>query len=109
MSYRTLAINSAATALIGAATSVRIRANENGTIDIRPTDRASAVNLPKGEVLRPLGTKGSGLTVGLPAETLPTVEAGTVLELTAGKYGWFTLSSVQDLARGAPGGRVSAK
>lgn len=115
MSYRLLTLNAAATALISPAVAaagetpmVRMRANDDGSIDIRPTVRARTINLPKGEVLRPIGTKGSGRTVGIPAEALPNVGTGQV-QLEAGKYGWFSLRSVEELARGAAGGRISTK
>lgn len=114
--YRTLTINAAATTAMAAAfatagdnAQVRIRATEDGTLQIRPTDRTNLSNLPKGEILRPVGTKASARTVGLPADQLPEISAGTVMTVEADKYGWFTLRQVEELARGDAGARVSAK
>jgi hypothetical protein len=112
MAYRNLVINTAATALIGALAeqpNVRIRATDGG-LQIRPTDRTSPVNLPKGEILRPLGRKTpTTAKIGLTTDTLPEIAGGTRFAVEAAKYGWFSLQAIQDLPRGAPGASVSAK
>lgn len=111
--YRTLTLNVAATAVLAAAAELpRVRVREvDGLLQIRPTDRASDVNLPKGEILRNLGRKSEkSVTIGLPADAIPSLEAGTVVALEGEpRYGWFTLKTVADLPKGRAGGRISAK
>lgn len=114
--YRTLNINAAATTAMLAAFDTagpdvvaRIRATEDGVIQIRPTGRTNLSNLPKGEILRPVSVKGSGRVIGIPAEELPAVSAGTKLAVEADKYGWFTFRQVEELPRGTAGASVSGK
>jgi len=81
---------------IGTATRARIRVIGE-QVQVRFTDRTSTVNMPKGEMLRDLGVKGSGRRLGLPSEIgaiLP--DAGTPVALIAGKYGWFTVETAMD-------------
>jgi len=86
----------ASATVIGSATKARVRV-QDGAVQVRFTDRTSTINMPKDEMLRDLGVKGSGRRLGLPtaiADSLP--EAGTALELVPGKYGWFTLAALSE-------------
>lgn len=107
----TLNLNSAfstlALAALASASKVRVRETADGAIQLRPTDRTSAVNLPKGETLRSLSTKSGSTTKRFSANL--NVEPGTNLRAEAGKYGWFTLRPTSEDLNGAAGGRVSAK
>lgn len=89
------------TNVIGTATKARVRIAD-GQVQVRFTDRTSTVNMPKTELLRDLGVKGSGRRLGLPTEIADTLpEAGTAVKLVPGKYGWFTLSATTDSAEKA--------
>lgn len=123
MANKTVNLNKNATALMGSATKVRVRINE-GVLQVRPTDRKSAVGLPKGEILVDLREKKQAvrsLRFTIPAEV---AEAGMVAEgvqflTVTGKHGWIALrGATQDeqaalkIAGGGPkpsGGSVSAK
>jgi hypothetical protein len=85
-----------AASVIGSATKARVRV-QDGSVQVRFTDRTSTVNMPKTEQLRNLGVKGSGRRLGLPSEIASNLpEAGTALALVPGKYGWFTLAALTD-------------
>jgi hypothetical protein len=101
------AFSTLALAALAGVSSVRVRETADGAIQIRPTDRASDVNLPKGETLRTLGVKSGTSSRRFTAPL--NVEPGTVLRAEAGKYGWFTLRPTTEDLAGAAGGRVSAK
>lgn len=105
MAYVTMNLNAAATAQLAGATKLRVRI-QDGKVQIRPTDRASAVNLPKGESLRAVSRKNaSTVKFGMGGTELTP---GTKLVPVAAKYGWFTLEAVEELAQGTPAVRVSA-
>lgn len=93
--YKNVNINSAATAaVIAGALVARVRV-QDGHVQIRPTNRTNLSNLPKGEMLRKIGAKGSGSRIGLPseiAEFLP--EVGSKIALVDPKYGWYRIAAV---------------
>ena len=99
-----LTSNAASASLFGTATKVRLRTVGN-EVQIRPTDRASAVNLPKGEVLKDLRAKTP--TTSRINATVDALEVGSLYALEAGKYGWLKLV-LTEKAEGAAI-RVSAK
>lgn len=104
---RTVTLNAAAVAVLGAlaaAPKVRVRTAADGALQIRPTDRASAVNLPKTEALRDLRVKDNSRRFSLSNSDLAV---GSTFTLSAGKYGWFTLSPAPVGTVGAAGARVS--
>lgn len=87
--------------IIGSATKARVRVAD-GQVQVRFTDRTSTINMPKTEMLRDLGVKGSGRRLGLPSEIASNLPApGTPLALIPGKYGWFTLAAAADAAQKA--------
>lgn len=100
----TLTTNAASAALFAGASKVRVRV-VGDEVQIRPTQRASAVNLPKGETLAGLRTKTpttSRITVAGDA-----LKIGAQYALQAGKYGWLRLVEVTKADGAAV--RVSAK
>jgi hypothetical protein len=99
-----LTSNAASASLFGTSTKVRLR-TVDGQVQIRPTDRVSAVNLPKGEVLKDLRAKTPS-TSRINAN-IDALEVGSLYALVAGKYGWVSLVAT-DKADGAAI-RVSAK
>jgi hypothetical protein len=106
---RVLALNTAAVAALAvAATMPRLRVRENdGALQIRPTDRENLSNLPAGEVLVNLTTKANARRATLPADVAPSFDAGSKLVLDPeSHYGWFNLTSVNDLDRGTPGASI---
>lgn len=110
--YKNVNFNSATSAaVIGQASKARVRVNE-GQVQVRFTDRTSTVNMPKSELLRNVGVKGSGRRLGLPSEVADLLETGSKVALVPGKYGWFTIASVDPvIAAGSPAavsGSVSA-
>ena len=71
--------------VIGTATKARVRVLD-GSVQVRFTDRTSTVNMPKTEMLRDLGVKGSGRRLGLPSEIASNLpDAGTAVSLVPGK------------------------
>ncbi len=99
-----LTTNAASASMFAGATKVRVRTVGN-EVQIRPTDRASAVNLPKGEVLKDLRAKTASTSrVSLAGDAL---KVGALYALKAGKYGWVKLVET-DQADGAAV-RVTAK
>lgn len=105
MAYVTMNLNAAATAQLAGAPKLRVRV-QDGMVQVRPTDRVSAVNLPKGETLRAVTRKNaSTVKFGLGGTELAP---GTRLAVVPAKYGWFTLQAVEELAEGAAAVRVSA-
>lgn len=106
---RVLSLNTAAvTALAIAASMPRLRVRENdGVLQIRPTDRENLTNLPAGEVLVNLTTKANARRASLPAHVAPSFDAGSKLALDGeSHYGWYTLTTVADLGRGMPGASI---
>lgn len=91
----TLTLNRQALASFGTADKVRVQ-NRGGTLFLRPTDRKSGVNLPKGEKLVDLVVKGDSARITVEGLDL---SAGN-LALRADKYGW--------MAAAAPAGRGEA-
>jgi len=81
---------------IGQATKARVTVKE-GRVMIRFTDRASAANLGKDQLLKDLEAKGNARRLGLPnafADFLP--EPGSKLALIEAKYGWYALAPMND-------------
>jgi hypothetical protein len=106
---RTLNLNTAAVAALAiAATMPRLRVRENdGVLQIRPTDRENLSNLPAGEVLVNLTTKANARRASLPAEVAPSFDAGSKLVLNPeSHYGWFNLTATDDIGRGTPGASI---
>ena len=105
---RTVTLNAAAVALFGAALAsapkIRVRAGDEGTVQIRPTARVSAVNLPKTEALRDLRAKDSSRRFSV---TNLELAVGAAFTLQPAKYGWFTLVPAPAGVVGAAGARVS--
>ena len=104
---RTITLNAAAVALFGALASapkIRVRTDADGNVQVRPTARVSAVNLPKTEALRPLGVKDNSRRFSVTNDALTV---GAAFGLVAGKYGWFTLTPASAVTAGVPGARVS--
>jgi hypothetical protein len=100
----TLTTNAASVSMFAGATKVRVR-TVDGQVQLRPTDRASAVNLPKGEALatlRPKTSSSSRITVAGDA-----LKVGSKYALQAAKYGWLKLVEV-DAIDGA-GVSIAAK
>lgn len=105
-----LNLNVAALTALNGNTKVRVRVKD-GVLQMRPTDRVLASNLPEGETLRTVSYKRSGDKVegakfGLPGATL---EKGARYEVVAGKYGWLSLVPAASVARGTPAASVSVK
>jgi hypothetical protein len=106
---RVLSLNTAAVAALAiAASAPRLRVRENdGLLQIRPTDRTNTSNIPAGEVLVNLTTKANARRASLPADAAPSFDAGSKLVLDPeSHYGWFTLRSTDDLGRGTPGASI---
>lgn len=105
---RTVTLNAAAVALFGAALAsapkIRVRAGTDGAIEIRPTARVSAVNLPKTEALRDLRVKDNSRRFSV---TNLDLNVGAAYTMDAGKYGWFRLTPAPVGTVGAAGARVS--
>lgn len=107
MSNRTITLNAAATAVaVAAAPKVRVRVAQDGTLQIRPTDRKSAVNLPKTETLRDLRAKDASRRFSIVDENLTV---GSAYNVVAGKYGWFNLVPAASVVAGVPCARVSER
>lgn len=95
MANKTVNLNKNASALMGNATKVRVRLQEN-VLQIRPTDRKSATGLPKGELLIDLREKKQAvraLRFTLPATVaeIAGIGAGIQFLTETGKHGWLTL------------------
>jgi hypothetical protein len=109
MASKIVNLNVAALGFIGDNTKLRVR-TVDGLLQVRPTSRVLASNLPEGETLRPVyfkraGDKVEGAKFGLPGSEL---EIGARFEVAKGKYGWFALTPVTDaIAKGTPAARVS--
>lgn len=92
---KTVNLNKNASALMGAATKVRVRLQDN-VLQIRATDRKSATGLPKGELLIDLREKKQAvraLRFTLPAAMaeIAGIGAGIQFLTETGKHGWLTL------------------
>lgn len=88
---RTVTLNASALAVavaFASAPKVRVRTSQDGTVQLRPTDRVSAVNLPKTEALRDLRAKANSRRFSVTNDAL---NIGAAFDLVAGKYGWFSL------------------
>lgn len=110
MATKTLNLNVAALAFIGSNTKLRVR-TKDGLLQVRPTARVLASNLPEGETLRAVSFKRAGDKIEGAKFSMPgfEAEAGTRFEVVAGKYGWYALAPVADtLAKGTPAARVSS-
>lgn len=95
MANKTVNLNKNATALMGDATKVRVRVNA-GVLEVRPTDRKSAVGLPKGELLVDLRVKKQAvraLRFTIPAEVADAamIASGIQFLTVTGKHGWIAL------------------
>lgn len=92
---KTVNLNKNGSALMGEATKVRVRVNA-GVLEVRPTDRKSAVGLPKGELLVDLRVKKQAvraLRFTLPNEVAEAamINAGVQFLTVTGKHGWIQL------------------
>lgn len=111
---KVLNFNVAAVALLSAGEAglkVRVRATDTG-FQVRPTDRVLVANLPKGEVLRQASAKteaGKVRGLVLKVTDFAGAEAGVAYELSKGKYGWYNLTKVDEVAKGAAYARVAVK
>lgn len=72
-------------------------------LQIRPTDRASNVNLPKGEVLMDMNDGA----IEIPEEMATGLTSGQFLVLQARKHGWIALVNATPIGD-APGATVEA-
>ena len=101
---KTVNLNKNGSALMGEATKVRVRVNA-GVLEIRPTDRKSAVGLPKGELLVDLRVKKQAvraLRFTLPDEVAEAamINTGVQFLTVTGKHGWIALrgATAEELA-----------
>lgn len=105
---RTVTLNAAAVALFGAALAsapkIRVRTAADGTLQVRPTARVSAVNLPKTEALRELRVKDNSRRFSVANDALTV---GAAFGLVAAKYGWYNLTPAASVTAGVPGARVT--
>ena len=92
-------LNPAALALFGTNAKARVKV-ENGTIFVRPSNRVSPVNLPKGEFLAPVETMANNRGRFVMRTNIP--DAGTKYSFVPNKFGWFAL------AEGAPSNNQEA-
>jgi hypothetical protein len=103
-----LILNTAALAsVVGTAQRIRVRVANMGDyleLQIRPTDRASAVNLPKGETLADIGEGG---IVELPDEAVTAMGDATYLVVQPRKHGWQALVNAVRSHDEAPVAQVS--
>lgn len=103
-----LKLNAAALAqIVGGSQRIRIRTANLGDyleLQIRPTDRASAVNLPKGETLADLDSDGA---VTLPDDALAALGDASFLVVQPRKHGWFALVNAVATGEGSPGGDIT--
>lgn len=107
---RILSLNTAAVAVLAIAASMpRVRVRENdGVLQIRPTDRENLTNLPAGEVLANLSVKANARRATLPADALPGFTAGAKLVLDPeSHYGWYNLTPATEIGRGSPGASIN--
>lgn len=105
---RVLALNVAAVSALAVAASLpKLRVRENdGLLQIRPTDRENLSNLPAGEALVNLTTKSNARRATLPSDVAPSFDAGSKLVLDPeSHYGWFTLRN-GDIGRGTAGASI---
>lgn len=105
-----LNLNVAALAALGDNTKLRVRVKD-GVLQVRPTGRVLASNLPEGEMLRTVsfkrkGERVEGAVFGLPGIEL---EKGARYEVVAGKYGWQSLVPADSVARGTPAASVTVR
>ena len=120
---KTVNLNKNASALMGSASKVRIRAID-GVLQIRPTDRKSAAGLPKGEILADLREKKQAVralrfTIPDAIADSVMVQSGVQFLTVTGKHGWIALrgataeeQAAMKIVGGGPkpsGGSVSAK
>jgi hypothetical protein len=84
----TITLNSKALSSFGESVKVRVQ-NREGTLYLRPTDRKSGVNLPKGEKLADLSRKGDTGQITVEGVDVP---ASGALGLRADKYGWLAIA-----------------
>lgn len=101
-----LSFNNTATTGALDAPKLRIRVAEQGhyqELQVRPTDRASASNMPKGELLLDV-TDGQ---VEIPEEMSAGLAADQFLVLQKRKHGWLALVNAVPVGD-APGATVEA-
>ena len=87
----TVNLNKLASALVGSNTKVRVRMHD-GLLQIRPTDRKSAVGLPKGEELVDLREKKQA--VRALRFTLPRnldMQVARMYRAETAKHGWISM------------------
>lgn len=101
-----LAFNATALGAALSAPKARVRVAEMDhyqELQVRPTDRASNVNLPKGEVLVDM-QEGQ---IEIPEEMSAGLAGGQFLVLQSRKHGWIALVNATPIGN-APGAAVSA-
>jgi len=87
----TVNLNKLASGLIGEKTKVRLRVRD-GVVQILPTDRVKGSNLPVGELLVELRTKGTGTKrFTLPKDIEMPVGRFRAIE---GKHHWISLTAI---------------
>jgi hypothetical protein len=104
--YKVINFNTEATnSKIGPNTKARITVKD-GQVMIRFTDRESAANLSKDQLLKNLSVKGNGRRIGLPSAFSENLKVGESIALVPAKYGWFRVAQGETLAN-VVDGRVS--
>ena len=104
-------LNGAALASLNGNTKLRVRVKD-GVLQVRPTDRVLASNLPEGEMLRTVSFKrkadgeARGAVFGLPGFE---AEKGTKYEVVAGKYGWLSLVQTDSVTKGSAAASVQVR
>lgn len=102
-----LVLNSVAMAsAVNGSPKARVRVAEIGhylELQVRPTGRASSVNLPKGELLVDI----NGGEIKLPEEMASGLTDGQFLVLQERNHGWLALVNAQPVGD-APGATVTA-
>ncbi len=101
---RTLEFNTAALEGFGDTSKVRVKTLD-GVLFIRPTDRKSHVNLPKGEKLVDLVRKGNVAKITVEGFEVAG-EVGASLALQKAKYGW--IAAAGEPAKGAARVKIAA-
>jgi hypothetical protein len=99
---RTLSFNTAAVSALNVGNKIRVK-NVDGVLFFRPTDRASGVNLPKGERLVEVSSSATGAKITIDGLDLP---AAASFGLQKAKYGWYAAAG--DAKRGEASVKLAA-
>lgn len=107
MARNTINFNTAAANLFQGNTKLRIR-ERDGRIEVRPTARVLADNLPEGETMRAVAFKRSGNRVSGAVLSMNNVgEPGARYDVVRARYGWYVLVPAQHVVPGAASCTVS--